>query len=218
MKTLHRLGAVAAFLEAAIYVSMFGFYGAYWNYPATGTAVEKLNYLTDHLAVLYGVNVMGFIVFGIALAALVLAVHDRLSPEAPQLMRAASMFGVIWVTLVMAAGMIANVGLMTTVDRLSGDPERALTLFSTLNHVVEGLGGGNEMAGGLWVLLLSLAALRGGLPKALAYFGLGVGAAGMATTIPAEAIKETFGLTQIVWFIWLGCVLLRAPDTQTRPR
>ena len=47
---------------------------------------------------------------------------------------------------------------------------------------------GNELVGSLWVLLLSLAALRtGGLTRALNYLGVVLGIAGILTMIPALA-------------------------------
>ena len=76
-----------------------------------------------------------------------------------------------------------------------------------------GLGFGNgDILGGLLTLLVSLAALRaGGLPKGLNILGLLVGAVGIITIIPAlNALTGVFGLGQIIWFIWLGIVLLRS--------
>jgi hypothetical protein len=77
--------------------------------------------------------------------------------------------------------------------------------------VANGLGNANgEILGGLWVLLVSLAALRtGGLPKGLNILGLLVGVMGIITIIPAlNGLVAVFGLDQIVWFVWLGIVLL----------
>ena len=62
----------------------------------------------------------------------------------------------------------------------------------------DGLGGGNEIVGGLWVLLVSWAALRaGGLPRALNYLGLVIGVAGILTVVPALGeLGAIFGLGQ----------------------
>ena len=67
-------------------------------------------------------------------------------------------------------------------------------------------------------VLLSVAALRnGGLPRVFNYFGFLVGAAGLVTVVPAlsEIGGMVFGLTQIVWFAWLGIVLLRVAEKET---
>jgi len=82
-----------------------------------------------------------------------------------------------------------------------------------IESVANGLGNANgEILGGLWVLLVSLAALRaGGLPKGLNILGLLVGAVGIISLIPGltEGMVGIFGLGQIIWFVWLGIVLLR---------
>lgn len=209
MNRLQKLGGVAALVEASLYISIFLFFGAYWQYPAEAGVAEKLAYLAEQKVPLYLVYLFGYVVFGAALVVLVLAVHERLKVGSPVLARAASVFGLLWAGLVIAAGMIANVGLMTAVGLAAKDPNRAYSLYTTINVVVEGIGGGNEIVGGLWLLLLSIAALGNGFSRALVGLGLLVGTAGVATVVPLESIKEIFGLSQIVWFVWLGVVLLR---------
>jgi hypothetical protein len=56
-----------------------------------------------------------------------------------------------------------------------------------------------------------LDALRAGeLPKALNYLGLEISAAGIITVVPALGeLGAVFGLLQIVWFAWMGIVMLR---------
>jgi hypothetical protein len=82
-----------------------------------------------------------------------------------------------------------------------------------IDSVIEGLAGSNEILGGIWILLLSWAALRGGeLPRALNYLGVAVGVAGILSVVPAlaEIFIYIFALGQIVWFMWLGIVMLRS--------
>lgn|GEM_PF-1982155 len=51
----------------------------------------------------------------------------------------------------------------------------------------------------------------GGLPRALNYLGVVIGVAGILTVVPAlEVLGAVFGLGLIVWFVWLGIVVLRA--------
>ena len=74
------------------------------------------------------------------------------------------------------------------------------------------MGGGVDLVGGLWILLVSWSALQsGGLPKPLNYLDMVIGVVGILTVVPAfgELGGAIFGLSQIVWFIWLGIVLLR---------
>jgi hypothetical protein len=69
----------------------------------------------------------------------------------------------------------------------------------------------------VWFLLLGGAALRAkALPAALNWLGVGIGAAGILSVVPAlSGLDAAFGLLGIVWFAWLGIVMVRTrPDAQ----
>ena len=209
MNSLQKVGGVIALLEAAIYISAFVFFGAFWNFPADADSVQKFAFLAENQGVLSIVNFIMYVLFGILLAVLVLALHERLKMNTPILSQIASIFGVVWVGLVIASGMISNIGLAAALELSVKDPEQAMTVWRAIYSVVEGIGGGNEIVGGLWVLLLSIAALKGKeLHKTLSYLGLFVGIVGILTIYPAEVFTEIFGISQIVWFSWLGVSML----------
>lgn len=80
-------------------------------------------------------------------------------------------------------------------------------------HANSAENGNGEILGGLWVLLVSLAALRAvGLPRGLNILGLLVGAVGIISLIPGltELLIGVFGLGQVIWFIWPGIIFLRS--------
>jgi len=203
------MGGISAIFEAIIYVAAFVFFGAFWNFPTDANSVQTFAFLAENQVILSFVNIIMYVVFGIFLAVLVLAIYERLKNNSPTLSQIASIFGVIWVGLVIASGMIANIGLSTALELSTKDPEQAMTVWRAIYSVVEGLGGGNEVVGGLWVLLLSFAALKGDeLSKRLNYFGLFVGSVGILTLYPAEVLTEIFGVSQIIWFSWLGATMI----------
>ena len=107
--------------------------------------------------------------------------------------------------------MLYDFGVIANLYRV--DPAQASTAWLALEAVETGMVSGNELVGGLWVLLLSLAGLRTGiLPRSLNYLGVALGVTGILTLIPTfvEATESmAFGLGIIVWSIWLGVVLLR---------
>jgi hypothetical protein len=213
VSNLQKLGGLAAITEAIIYISAFVFFGAIWGFPTDISTIQKLAFLAESQLVLSIVNLVMYVLFGIVLAVLVLALFERFKHKSPALSQLAVIFGVIWVALVIASGMIANIGLATVIQVAAKNHEQAMTIWLTISSVVEGLGGGNEVVGGLWVLLLSIAALKvNGLPKTLSYLGLFIGVAGVLTIYPAELLTEIFGLGQIIWFIWLGIVMLKEPN------
>jgi hypothetical protein len=209
VNNLQKIGGVSALLESIIYVSAFLFFGAFWNFPVDADSVKQFAFLAENKVTLSIVNLIMYVLFGIILAVLVIALHERLKGNTPILSQIASIFGIIWVGLVIASGMIANIGLASVLELSAKDPEQAMTVWRAIYSVVEGLGGGNEVVGGIWVLLLSSAALKGNeLSKILNYFGVFIGIIGILTIYPAEVLTEIFGISQIVWFCWLGVSML----------
>lgn len=202
-----------AIAEALIYISAFVVYGAVLVYPGEqASTLERLNFLSDNYLLLSVINLVSYVLFGILLAVLVLAIHQKLRAQSPVLSSLAAVFGYIWVGLVMASGMIANIALTTVTNLGVEDPEGALLIWKSVGIVSEGLGGGNEIVGGLWLILLSVAALRGKVfSKVVHVLGIVVGTAGVLTIYPLEVFTEIFGLGQIVWFLWIGILMIRRP-------
>jgi hypothetical protein len=213
-KVLQKSGGACAILEALIYISAFVVYGGVLVYPeANASPSELLSFLSDHYLILSLLNLTSYVLFGIVLVVLVMALHNRSKKNAPILSQAAYIFGLIWAGLVIASGMIGNIGLNSVIDMGASNPENAMLLYSSINVVTEGLGGGNEIIGGIWVLLISIVGLRSkNLSKPLNFLGMLVGIAGILTVYPLDLFTEIFGLGQIIWFIWIGSLMIR---TQT---
>jgi hypothetical protein len=128
-------------------------------------------------------------------------------------MQVATAIGIIWAGSLIASGMVANAALTSVVALNATDPAQAALTWQGIEPAIDGLGNANgEILGGLMTLLISLAALRAGeLPRGLNILGLVIGAVGIITIIPAlNAFVAVFGLGQIIWFIWMGIVLLRS--------
>jgi hypothetical protein len=210
-----KVGGIAALVEAATFIIGIALFVTVLSDYTTGdpTPAESVAFLVDNKAFLYISNIIIFIIFGLALVPVVLALHERLRSGTPMLAQASTAFGLIWAGLVLAAGMVTNIGIGSIADLNETDPARAETVWSALDAVQNGLGGGNEIAGGVWVLLVSLAAFKtSALPTAMNYLGAVSGVAGLVTIIPPlEAVGAIFGLGLIVWFVWLGAVLVRDP-------
>mmetsp|Transcript_24041 Transcript_24041/g.50981 ORF Transcript_24041/g.50981 Transcript_24041/m.50981 type:complete len:160 (+) Transcript_24041:604-1083(+) len=134
--------------------------------------------------------------------------------------------GVVWVTLVLAAGMIGNVGTKAALEFVVDEPERAVALWDDIDTIRTSIGGGNEIVGGCWVLLVSLcefffsryqhskpAATKkcGGLyTKTTAGVGIVAGLAGIVHTVPTlENAGAVFGLVMIVWYIMVGILMCK---------
>jgi hypothetical protein len=220
MANAPRTGGIAALVAAATFVIGIVMFVTVMSDYATGdpSPSESVAFLVDNQVAFQIWNIIIYLCFGIALVPLTIAVHARLTADSPLITSIATAFGLIWAGLVIAAGMIANIGVGTVVDLADTEPSQAESVWSSLDAVQNGLGGGNEIVGGVWVLLVSWAAWAHGLPKALNALGVISGVAGVVTIAPAlEDVGAVFGLGLIVWFTWLGVLLLREARGETEP-
>ena len=213
MKTLKKSGGFAALYLAVAYLIGMVLFIAVLDTPSITDPAQKVDLLVKMQTVVFSTNLLMYVFFGVVLIVLALALHDRLRAGAPALMQVATALAIIWAGSLIASGMVANAGIAPVVARYATDPAQAALTWQAIETVANGLGNGNgEILGGLWALLVSLAALRaGGLPKGLNIIGLVVGAVGILSLLPGltDALTGVFGLSQIVWFVWLGIVLLR---------
>jgi hypothetical protein len=214
--TFDRFGGAAALVCAGTY--LFGFALLVTVLAPTGAGSEAIDpaatvqFMLDKPGVLTLWYVVIYIVNAIALTGLVVALYAAIHDRAPHLAVLTLAFGLIWATLVLGAGMIANVAAERAAYLAQTDFEAATALWTTLHAVELGLGGGNEIAGGVWILLVSFAA-RKVERFGLAPFALGVmsGLGGLATLITpiGDAAGAVFGLGAIAWFVAAGLSLLR---------
>jgi hypothetical protein len=172
--------------------------------------------LVAHQGSLQAMYLLTYVIFGIVLSVLALTLYHRVKDETPVLAQVATAVGLIWALVLVASGMIYNAGIVAVVDLHASSPAQAVSLWQAVESVAQGLGGsGGELLGGLWVLLVSAAALRSQkLPRVLTWFGVVIGAVGVLSVVPMlRDLGYGFGMLQIVWFVGLGAVMLRA-----RPR
>lgn len=212
---LQKAGGIASLIEAATYIIGFALLTtllADAGFGEDGRDANLLAFIVSNQSLMYLWNFIIYIVNAVFLVVLVIALHDRLKAATPGLSQVAAAFGLIWAGLVLASGMLANISLAEVSALYALDHDEALVMWATLSNVQEGIGGGNEITGGLWVLLLCWAGLRGAsLPKGLSWLGVIIGLAGIATVIPgmSELGGVVFGLGFILWFVWAGVHLLR---------
>ena len=221
--SFQKIGGLAALACAATY--LFGFALLVTLLAPLGFGTGEIDpgavvsFIEARPGLLIAWNTVIYIVNALALAVLVVALHARLAPSTPSWAAVTRAFGLIWATLVLGAGMIANVAIERAAHLAATDPAAAAQLWETLHAVELGLGGGNEIAGGVWIFAVSLAGLRSGiLARVPAYIGTVSGAAGLATIFPplGESAGTVFGLGAIAWFIAVGIVLVRR-EVDSRP-
>jgi len=213
MKNLQKMGGIAAVYAGLAYVvGMLGF-KVIVGWP--DDVVEQVAVLVEHQVVQHILYMIVYQIWAIFLVVLALALYERFKDDSPAMMQTATAIGMIWAGVVIASGMIFNIGMDNVVDLHSTDPKQAETVWLAVSSVCDGIGGGNELLGGLWVLLISWVALQAGkLSKALNYLGIVIAVAGIISALPGLGeVGMIFGGIQIVWFIWLGIVMLRSSSS-----
>lgn len=207
-----RAGGLAALYLALALLAAMPYFLLVVDYPGASTAADKVELIAKYYPSMYAMYLVTYVLFGIALSVLALALWDRLHAEAPFAMRCATTVGLLWSFALVTSGMVFNYG-MTAVEPLAEtDHAQAVATWQAIEPVAMGLGGaGGELLGGLWVLLVSLVVLRSGaLPKALGWLGVVIGLAGLTSVVPPlHDAGIAFGLLEIVWLVWLGVVLMR---------
>ena len=217
---LRTSGGLAALYLAAAYLAAIAYFLIGIDYPSVVDPLDKIALFARHLRGLQLAYLAIYVVFGFVLLVLAWSLHLRLRGGAPATMRLATSVGLVWGGLLVAGGMVMNVGMETVVALHAADPSQAATVWLAIETVTSGMTGGNgEVLGGLWTLLVSIAAWRGrSLPIPLVVVGTVAGAAGLASALPGlSTLVAAFGLTQLVWFVGLGVVLLRRERPRARP-
>lgn len=215
MQSLQKMGGIGALIAAGTFVVGLAMFATlFTDFVSAETSAVAVEFIADNQLLLHVWNITIMIVFGIVLVPLVLAIGDRLREAHSPLARVASVFGLIWSGVIICTGMITNIAYATVSDLHGTDPEMASTVWAGLDAVTNGLGGGNEVLGGVWVLGISIVALRERLfARWVNYLGVVMGVAGFVTVVPAlEGVGAAFGVGLAVWFIAVGMDLLTVGD------
>lgn len=89
-------------------------------------------------------NFVIYIFFGVLLTLLIIVLHQQVALDQPLLAQFSSAMGMVWVGLVIASGMLANVGLTQVASMASILPDLARSLWLSVITIKQGLGGSNE--------------------------------------------------------------------------
>lgn len=215
MKRLQRLGGIAALYMAIAYIVAIPYFLVVVDYPSVVDPLQKVILLRDNHMSMYAMHVIVYEFFAIGLIVLGVALYQRLKEDAPALAPIGAALAIIWACLLLGSSMVFNYGMDAVVELYDTDPAQAVRMWQTIEPIALGLGGsGGELLGGLWLLAVTWAAIQAdALPGVLNWFGLAIAAAGLISIAPQmRNASIVFGLLQIVWFAWIGFVLLNRSE------
>jgi hypothetical protein len=214
MKTFQKIGGVAALIGAA--TNLLALVVVLAILAPTGYGSDDpgqvVAFLANNQAFIRVWYLIIYLVFGVSMIFLALALYERLKAGSPALAQAVITLGLIWAVLIIVNGTLSINNVSTVVKLYGENPAQAATVWLTLDSVETGLGanGGETMVSALWLLLLGWVALRAKeLPRVLNYLGVVIGIAGILSVVLEPALAAVYGLGLIIWFVWLGIVMLR---------
>jgi Domain of unknown function (DUF4386) len=214
MKNLQKMGGIAALIGAATnLLALVMFITLAPKGYGSDDPGQAVAFFADHQALMRVLYQIQYLIFGVSLIFLSLALYERLKAGSPVLAQAVTTFGLIWAFLVIVIGTLSINDLSTVVKLYGENPAQAATVWLTFDSVETGLGGGGgeTIVNALWFLLLSWAALRAReLPRILNYLGVVIGVAGIISVVLASlGLMAVYGLGLIVWLVWLGIFMSR---------
>lgn len=205
----NKLAASSLFLMAASYIILMVIYGALLIMPEGLAEAEKLAFVGDNAILINATYVIGYVLFACYLLLANIVMKSFIASESPLLGKITHAFGLIWVVILSATGLIA----ITSTNLIAAgslETDTALVYYHASNLLTDSLGGGIEFIGGMWVLLIGVFGWQThSFSRGFSFFSLVKGFIGIVTLIcPDTMLRVAFGLTGVVWFIWFAFVML----------
>ncbi|MEZ5239779.1 MAG: hypothetical protein R2716_12810 [Microthrixaceae bacterium] len=128
---LQRIGIASLVLAATFVVGIAMFATSLSDYTEAGaTAADSVSFLLENELLLFVWHLVILIVFAVALVPLVLALHRRLA-EANRGSRGSGSLRPDLVGLILATGMISNIGISVVSDLAASDRVQAETVWAS---------------------------------------------------------------------------------------
>jgi hypothetical protein len=140
-KRQQKVGGMAALYLAAAFIVAMPFFLVFVKYPSVVDPVEKVALLVRHHDSMQVMYLVTYIVFGLVLGVVALALHARLRDGAPALAQAATTVALTWAVVLVASGMVFNAGMAAVVGLHGTDPAQAVSAWQAIEPVAQGLGG-----------------------------------------------------------------------------
>jgi len=217
-----KAGGIASLVCGLTYIFGFVLFFGLIEAPADDTETSHLTFLLSQRDTFF----MGYIVIGIVFSLGLILLNQSLlkiyKSTSPITAQFNSSLGNIWATFVLASTFIFLVSLPSLANYANTSEDNAVVVLNSVDIVIDALGGGIELLGALWVLLISYMGIKAKkYANIIHIMGVAVGIAGVLTlfsgisfleTVPLfEATTAIFGLGQIVWFFALAIAMIK-PD------
>lgn len=216
MNNLQKAGGISAIISSFSYIFAIGLYLTLMMplaNPNLGIH-EYMAFLIPMKSLVFIWTFSMYIIYGVSLVVLVLALYERFKMTSPRIALIASSFGCIWTSFVLLSGFINIWGNEALITLYGKNPDQAETFKNALTFITLGIDSSDRFLGSLWIGLVSFASFRNKtFPKILNIFGLilgfGVLLVGLIMPVNDTNASLLFGFGTIVWWLILGINMVK---------
>jgi|GEM_PF-1208448 hypothetical protein len=205
MTLFKKFAIISAVYAGLSYIAGMFVYLYFLDYGNVSTTAEKMNVISSNPVLVHITTLHIYIIFSFAIITIATYLYLKLKNEQPALSLLSLIAGVIWATILIASGFI-SMGLTTLL--MNGTAVGELTAaWQAIDIISNALGGGNELMGGVFTGLLSLAMYKTRFSSVITgVLGVAVFIGGVTSTLPylTDAGIGIFVISQILWFFSLA--------------
>lgn len=205
MTLFKKLAAISAVYGGLSYIGGIFVYLQLLKYDSVSTADEQLAIIGNNPVLVHITTLHIYIIFSFGIILLATYLYLKLKDQQPVLGLLSLISGVVWSTLLIASGFI-TMGVTTLL--MNGTPVSEIAAaWQAIDIVSNALGGGNELIGGIFTGLVSLALYKTRYSSlATSLLGAVVFIGGIVSALPysADVGIGIFVISQILWFFTLA--------------
>jgi hypothetical protein len=205
MTHFKKLATISAVYGGLSYIGGILVYLVLLKYDSATSAAEQLAIISNNSVLVHVTTLHIYVIFSFGIIFLATYLYLKLKHEQPVLSLLSLITGVIWATILIASGFIS---MAVTTLLMNGTAASELSsAWQAINIISDALGGGNELMGGVFTGLLSLAMYKARFSgMATSILGALVFIGGTISALPylADIGIEIFVISQILWFFVLA--------------
>src|SRR4030043_2430207 len=152
MKNLQKAGGVSAIIAAATFLFAMALVVSMLKPMADSTLgfQEYMAFLIANRLLVFIWHFSMYLINGLCLTVLVLALYERLKNSSPSLAKIGSAFGLVWTAFVFLSGMIVNYGNESLIALYGRNQGQAEALKNALETITIGIDSSDKYLGCLW--------------------------------------------------------------------
>jgi hypothetical protein len=205
MTLFKKFAAVSAVYGGLSYIGGIFVYLRLLKYDSATSATEQLTIISNNSVLVHITTLHIYIIFSFGIILLATYLYLKLKNQQPALGLLSLITGVIWATILIASGFIS---MAVTTLLMNGTAANELaSAWQSINIIGDALGGGNELMGGVFTGLVSLAMYKARFSgMATSILGTLVFIGGTISALPylADIGIGIFIISQILWFFTLA--------------